>query len=565
MKNEITKLLKEIAELLELKGENPFKVRAYTNAAQVISDNNVNVEKRVKEGTIGEVKGLGKALQEKLTEFVQTGSLEYLENLREEIPEGLIEISRVQGVGPKKAQKLLEEFEINSAEDLLKLAKEGKVQNVKGFGSKSEQKIIEDIEEKKTYKGYIRLDQAHEIAELIMDRLKEISAIKKASISGEVRRSLEIISSIEFVIQYKDKNDLISKLKESFEASEKESNIFTSSTKKDIPIYFYIADEFEYGWLLNKTSSSSEYQDAFNHFVSNSYKVEENHILDSSGKVELQDDKALYEKLGFSYVPPEIREESQAVQFANNGYIPDLVEESDMKGMLHCHSTWSDGVNSIEEMALAAKELGYSYFAICDHSKTAGYANGLSVDRVKKQQEEIDKLNEKNLGIKIIKGIESDILPDGSLDYDEKILEMFDIVVASVHSNFNMSEKDMTERVTRALMSPYTTILGHPTGRLILRRKGYALDQDAIIEVAKDNNKIIEINANPHRLDLDWRYVIKAKQAGVKIAINPDAHNTKGLKHNYYGTKIARKGWLEKENVVNTYDFSRFKKEVINK
>lgn len=563
MRNDVTLILKEIAELMELKGENHFKVRAYSNAAALIADNNLDVEKLVKEGTLRDIDGIGPALQEKLTQYVETGRIEYHENLKAEIPPEMVAISKIKGVGGKKAKTLVETHNVKSVEHLEEMAQNGELMALKGFGAKSAQQVLDSIIEMKEYVGKFRLDVAYETGKKVLEVLKETGAIKKASSTGQLRRWLEIVEKIEFVVVPTDLDLLITELKKSYDVTSDNKLIqFDFETK---PVTLHIADEDNFGLISHKLSASEQYLEAFDIMVNNSFRLQDSYLYEGEKKLNISSEQLLYKQMTMQYVEPENREDAQALQYAITSGLPTLIHDKDMKGMLHCHSTWSDGLNSIEEMALEAKRLGYSYFAICDHSQTAVYANGMSPERVLAQHREIDELNEKDLGIKILKGIESDILNDGSLDYDEEMLSKFDLVVASVHSNFTMSKTEMTDRVIRAVMSPYTTILGHPTGRLLLRRKGYEIDQKAVIDAAAEYKTIIEINANPYRLDIDWRLLGYAKSKGVKIAINPDAHNLKGLQHVMYGVRMARKGWLTHNDVVNTYSLTKFKMNCLSK
>lgn len=563
MRNEITLILKEIAELLHLKGENHFKTRAYTNAASLISDDGIDIERHVQEGTLREIDGIGPALQEKLTQFVETGKMDYYEKLKAEIPQEMIDISKIKGVGAKKAKSLVENHNIKSVDELEEMAINGQLAALKGFGAKSAQQVLDSINENKQYENKFRLDTAYKAGKEILEIFKSSGAVKKASSAGQLRRWLEVIESIDFVVIASDLELLKSTLQKEFSITESDNTISFNFNK--IPVTIHLADDDNFGIISHNLSTSEQYLDAFNAIISNSFQLKDNYLYDGDEKLTIGSEQMLYKQMTMQYVEPENREDAQAVQYAAISGLPELIHDKDMKGMLHCHSTWSDGLNSIEEMALESKRLGYSYFAICDHSKTAIYANGLSEERVLAQHREIDELNSRDLGIKILKGIESDILNDGSLDYDEEILKKFDLVVASVHSNFTMSKSDMTDRVIRAVMSPYTTILGHPTGRLLLKRKGYEIDQHAVIDAAAEHKTIIEINANPHRLDLDWRLIGYAKQKGVKIAINPDAHNLRGLQHVMYGIRMARKGWLTHNDVVNTYSYTKFKMNCLSK
>lgn len=550
----LIKILDNIAILLEIKGENPFKAHAYSNAAEIIRENQVDIEKEVQAGTIGNIKGFGEALVKKLTDYVQNGKMSYYEKLTSEIPESLVDITKINSMGPKKTKLVYEQLGVKSIHELEEACLNGSLSKLKGFTDKTIDIILNSIAHKKASKGMFLQNTIIEYAENLLNNLKSDSQIIDTEISGSYRRFAETISELQIIASTNNPESVCEKFKSSFGA-EQTGNQLKLSSIENIPVSIDFVKPDEYIFKLHQLTGSDEYISAFNKLL-NEKNIKSEIILNS--------EEELYNNIGIQFVPPELRESSMALEKAKQFKIPKLIENSDLKGMLHVHSTWSDGKNTITEMALKAKELGFSYIAICDHSRSAGYTNGLSIERVQAQHDEIDKLNNENPGIKILKGIESDILTDGSLDYPEDVLNKFEIVVASVHSSFNMSKSQMTKRIIAALASPYTTILGHPTGRLLTSRLPYEVDINEIIDAAADYGKIIEINSNPYRLDLSWDNVIYAKEKGVKIAINPDSHKIKTLGDVFIGVKVARKGWLESKDVVNCLDYDNFMKNVVN-
>lgn len=545
--HKLIKILNEIAVMLELKGENPFKARAYSNAAEIIEEQGIDVAGAVASGEINNIKGFGDALTKKITGYVANGRMEYYEKLKGEVPYGLVEVTKIGGIGPKKAKMLFDSHKVENIDDLERLCIEDKLKNIKGFGAKSQEIIMNSIQHRKASRGRYLQQIAFEEAAGLLEEIRMLPGVVYAELTGIARRFAETISSLHFLVGVENP--------ESFAAGKIDSG------RLSIPAEFEICGSSRFYSMLNYTTGSDEYIKAFNEFLST------RNFVTSGGRIYLNDEEIfpsseadLYKIAGLQYVPPELREGAGILQMAETHSIPELITDSDLKGMLHCHSTWSDGRNSIREMALKSKELGFSYFAICDHSQAAAYANGLSIERVMMQHEEIDRLNAEDLGIHILKGIESDILPDGSLDYPEEVLERFDLVVASVHSSFNMSKEAMTRRIICAVQSPYTTIIGHPTGRLLLARPAYEVDIREIIAAAADFGKIIEINSNPYRLDLSWEHLAFAREKCLRIAINPDSHAVDTLKDVFIGVKAARKGGLEAKDVVNCNDLDSFMK-----
>lgn len=589
----LVKILENIAFLLEFSGENKFKALAYSNAASLIEDEEIDVHKLVEIGKINEISGFGQALVSKLTDYVKNGKMEFYEKLIQNVPEEIAELKQISGLGVAKIKYLVENYGIKSINDLDNAIENNLLQNAKGFTPKAILQIKNSINNLREYKKYTYLHIATEEAENIVKSIKykyqnEISDGKlRVDFAGEVRRIEKIISSIDIIIGINDLNDfnkyfddlkdllLDYKFINPINDIQTETNhiIYELQAKCNIKLSFYFVKLTNFEISKHNLNSSEEYFEAFREYLSYSnMKLEKfslKNLRDAENEVKLTNAADLYKNIGFTYIEPENRDLAQTVEFSMKNALPTLVTAGELKGMLHCHSTWSDGKNTIEEMALASRDLGFEYFGLCDHSRTAAYANGLSIERVLEQHEQIDKLNEKfkenNIGMKILKGIESDILPDGSLDYPDEILAKFDFIVASVHSSFKMTLNEMTERVSKALENPYTTILGHPTGRILLQRYSYQIDLEQIINIAEKNKKILEINASPYRLDLDIEWVSLCKAKNVKIAINPDAHNTKGLRHIKYGFYRGRKSWLESKDVVNTMsvnDFLKLAKEI---
>lgn len=538
--DELIKILKNIAKLLELKGENPFKAKAYLNAADIINEQNINIEDTVKNNKLKDIKGFGEALQKKISEFVETGKMSYYEKLKSEVPSGLFEISTIANIGPAKARKLYYDNNITSLELLEQACEEDRLKNIKGFGPKLQELILVSIQHKKASKGRYIQEKITNDAENLLKEFQNIEGVEKAEISGDYRRFSETLNKIEILISSKSSS-----------AREKVA-VLLSNYGSEIPFSIEFVTDEQFIWKLHQTSSSDNYYKEFEKLAfSNGFSVRDGAVYLDGKKILLNNEEEIYNLLNIQYVPPELREEPFALERAIKFQIPELVKNSDLKGVVHVHTNWSDGKNTILEMANRTKELGFQYLVISDHSRTAAYTGGLSIESVYEQQKEIDRINEKLDDFKIIKGIESDILTDGSLDYPEDVLKTFDVVIASVHSSFNMSKSEMTRRIIYALMSPFTKILGHPTGRLLLARPPYEVDIKDVIQAAADYGKIIEINSNPYRLDLSWENVIYAKEKGVKISINPDSHNSGTISDVFLGVRVARKGWLEPKDIVN--------------
>lgn len=563
-KKTVVNILNEIGLLLELKGENPFKSRAYYNAARTIEVLDDDIEKLIKEDRLKDVKGIGDAINKKLTELVTTGRLEYYENLKALIPEGLIEMLKIPGLGPKKIKTLYDKLDIKTVGELEYACIENRLVELPGFGEKTQKKILEGIQFIKQFSGKHLFMDAYLDATLLKQYLIDSGLTIRCEIAGSLRRRKEIVKDIDILATTESPEklmDVFTKYEGIRDIVAKGETKTSITLKSGINVDLRVVKDEEYPYALHHFTGSKEHNTAMRHRARQmGIKMNEYGLFKGDLLIKCRDEEEIFNNLNLSYIPPELRENMGEIEAAEKGLLPVLIDEKDIKGVFHVHTIYSDGANTLSEMVNAARDRGYKIIGITDHSKSAFYANGLKEEDILRQLDEIDELNHKYADIKILKGIESDILKDGSLDYDEDILRRFDFVIASVHSNFKMSEDDMTERIIKAIKNKYTKIIGHLTGRLLLARDGYDLDVYKVIDSAAEYGKIIEINASPYRLDMDWRYIKYAKEKGVKFAICPDAHRIEGLDDIKYGIGIARKGWLEAKDVINTYDFDELYK-----
>ncbi|HHY77571.1 MAG TPA: DNA polymerase/3'-5' exonuclease PolX [Clostridiales bacterium] len=562
-KKEISRILEEIGLMLELKGENPFKIKAYVNGARIVELLEGDLKDYIKDGKIEGIKGIGKALSDKIVELYETGRLKYYEELKSSIPSGIFDIMRIPGIGPKKAKTLYEKLDIKSIGELEYACKENRLITLDGFGEKTQEKILKGIQELKKYSGLFLYSYVKPIAEEIKERLMTSSLVTKCEIAGSLRRKKEVVKDIDIIASAKEPMklmDYFTELEQIEEVISKGETKTSVRLKAGMMMDLRVVEEEQFPYALHHFTGSKEHNTALRHRAKKmGIKINEYGLFRDDELIKCRDEKDFFNVLGLYYIPPELRENMGEIEAAEKGELPGLIEYGDIKGLLHIHTTYSDGSLSVTEMADAAKRMGFSYIGISDHSRSAFYANGLKEDDIKRQIEEIDEYNLRSKDFKILKGIESDILPDGSLDYDEDILSLFDFVIASIHSNMNMSRDKMTDRLINVLKNRYTTILGHMTARILLAREACEMDIYRIIDTAAKKNKIIEINSDPQRLDLDWRYIRYAKERGVKFAINPDAHSIEGLNNIAYGLGIARKGWLEAKDVVNCMNITELR------
>ncbi len=542
---DIADALEITAKLQELHGENPFKVRALSGAAYKLSKTRMDLRGK-SQNEIEQIEGVGKGIAAKIIELLSTGTTEEFEELKNKTPLGVIEMLGVKGLGPKKVRQLWKELNVESLGELLYACHENRLVDLKGFGIKTQESVQKNIEFKQSNSGKIHFARAEkEVLQMVKNLKQNISFIENISATGEVRRKCDIITKIEIIASTNEIEEVKVILTEQlgFIEDEEIENTFVYGNEGCPTIIYLCAPENFYKELF-ETTGSSEF---IEQFLETEIETPES-------------EEEIFESQGLQFIEPELRESSSIIKIAKENKIPKLIEYSNLKGILHNHSTYSDGMNTLQEMAEYCKELGFEYFGICDHSQTAVYAEGLKPEKVLLQQKEIDKLNKQLAPFKIFKGIESDILNDGRLDYEEDILKTFDFVVASVHSNLKMDEEKATHRLLKAIENPYTTILGHPTGRLLLAREGYPLNHKKIIDACAANGVIIELNAHPYRLDIDWSWIPYCIEKGVKISINPDAHQKEGLKDMCYGVYSARKGMLDTKNCFNALSLEEIEK-----
>ncbi len=510
--------LKLTAQLMELHEENPFKIKSIANAAYRLNKTDIDLQgKSLQE--LEQIEGIGKGIAAKINELLTTENLKELHEMMNKTPSGVIDMLGIKGIGPKKVGQLWREREIESIGELLYACNENRLIALKGFGAKTQAEVKKQIEFHQSNKGKFHYASVEETALKLVEALKEKYNTSLVSLTGSMRRKSEIIDKIEILI-----------------ASKSIVNIDEIENKPAVNLELISCTENEFYNKLFETTASENHLSLLSYHADRVYSSEEE----------------IYKSMQMQYIEPELREGINEVDLARENKIPKLIEVTDLQGILHNHSTYSDGMNTLKEMAEYCKELGYEYLGICDHSQSAFYAEGLKPDRVIKQHLEIEELNKALFPFKIFKGIESDILNDGSLDYPDDILKTFDFIVASVHSNLKMNEEKATARLIKAIENPYTTIIGHPTGRLLLSRPGYPINHKKVIDACAANGVIMELNAHPYRLDIDWRWIKYCLEKDVKISINPDAHSKQGYHDMYYGTCVARKGMLTKEMCFNT-------------
>ncbi|WP_214070234.1 DNA polymerase/3'-5' exonuclease PolX [Mucilaginibacter sp. dw_454] len=537
----IARRLRLLSQLMELHEVNPFKIKSIANAAFNVDKFNGKIADKTFE-ELEKISGIGKSVAGKIIELVQTGTMVELEEIMAATPPGVVEMMGIKGIGAKKVAVIWHDMAIETVGELFYACNENRLIEAKGFGLKTQDDIRKAIEFKMASTGKFLYAQVEPEADKILEKLKFTFTNFLIEFAGEYRRLCEIINELVVVIGARDceiaynsivQSELVNDIKP-------EGDHIVGVTDNGLKVVIYVVEKrFFFQTLFNKTGNDEHVKA----------------VLERGGDDadQPENEELIYQKAGLQFIKPELREGDTYIERASKNALPTLISYNDLRGTLHNHSTWSDGVNTIEEMAAYCKDqLNLQYLGLCDHSKSAFYAKGLSIERVLQQQEEIDHLNKKLDGFHVFKGIESDILNDGSLDYPDEILRKFDFIVASIHSNLKMSEEKATERLIKAVENPYTTILGHPTGRLLLSRNGYTFDYKKVIDACAANGVVIEINANPLRLDLDWRWHQYALDKGVWLTINPDAHRNEGFLDMHYGVIVGRKGGLYKERCLNT-------------
>lgn len=556
-KEKLAELFLEIGEWLELKGDNPFKIRAYESAARVFEQLEEDPAALARNGKLEELPGVGKAIAAKALEFFETGRIVYHDELRSSIPAVLFELVKIPGLGAKKARLIYEKLGVQSIGELEYACKENRLVELPGFGAKTQAKILAGIESLRRFQGRTLISEALPAAEEIAAYLAKLPGVTAVAVAGSIRRRRETVGDVDIVAGGDEQAPVMqavtampSVLSVIAQGPTKTSVTLRNGLNVDVRL----VTPAQYPSALHHFTGSKEHNVALRGLAREmGLKISEYGVERSDGSIVLvEDEAALYRLLGLEFIEPELREGGDEIAAARERRLPRLLREDEIRGAFHLHTTKSDGRATVEQLAAAAQQRGWSYLGISDHSRTAFYAGGLKPEAVREQLREIAEYNAAHPEFRIFAGIESDILPDGSLDYNEEILAEFDFVIGSVHSSFNMAEVAMTERIATAMRNPVLTMLGHPTGRLLLARDAYAVDLNEIIRVAAATRTILEINASPYRLDLDWRWCRQAKTAGVILAINPDAHSVEELAVVSYGVGIARKGWLEAADILNT-------------
>ncbi len=571
---QIAGIFAEIAVLLELKGENQFKVRAFQNAARNLKSLELSTEELIEQLKLKTIKGFGAQLSESIFTLYETGTLPAHQELKAEFPDTILDLLDVPGLGAKKIKVLYQEKNISSLDELEQACKENTLEGLKGFGKKTIQNILAGIVQLRKYRSRFRYDEAITHAQALSEYLQQSDSCTSVEITGSLRRGMETVKNIDILAVSAAPENLISHF---IKYPEMKSIISQGSAKSAILLNSGIAADLNVveppslpSALLHFTGSK-EHNTALQALAKERrLKLNEHGLFDGESPLSLNSEEDIYRHLELAAIPPELREnldelERAASSFRANAPLPKLVCLDDMKGIIHAHTTYSDGSAKLKEMALEVRDRGFQYFGVSDHSRTATYAGGLTIDDIKRQHAEIDKLNEELAPFRIFKGIESDILADGSLDYPDSVLETFDFIIASLHSQLTMKRPEMMKRLEAAIANPYTTILGHVSTRKLLLREPADIDIPRIIELAAEHSVAVEINANPKRLDLDWRFCRQAQQLGVAIPICPDAHSPQGIDDIRYGVVTARKGGLRPADVLTTWDLKQVETYFANK
>lgn len=570
-KKQILKALDEIADLMEIKGDNPFRIRAYRNGVRTLEALS-DFESRLNAGTLTEIKGIGAGLTQEITELSETGSSAHLINLQEEIPSGVRKMLSVPGLGPKKVRVLFKDLELSNLGELEYACKENRLLDLKGFGEKTQDNVLKGIAHLRKSAGRFHLNVAWPLALDLQKFLKQQTGVNQCEIAGSLRRRQETIGDLDFLVSLKkgatqDTATARTTLMKAFSTyPEVEDVLVSGETKTSVRLTsgiqadLRVVTEHEFPFALLYFTGSKEHNTVLRQLAkTKNLKLNEYGLFEGEKSLSCKSEAEIYQALGLTFVPPELRENHGEIALAQKltrKKIPKLLYEKDLRGVFHAHSTWSDGADSILAMATACQKLGFQYLGLSDHSQSAFYAGGLKPKALSDQAKEINTVQKQLKDFTLWQGTESDILNDGSLDYKNSALKKLDFVIASVHSGFKIESQKMTARLIKAIENPHTRFLGHISGRLLLGREGFELDYEAVFAAAAKHQVIIEINANPHRLDLDWRYLASAKEMGVKFAINPDAHSAQGLRDTTYGVWMARKGGLTKNDVINTMDLS---------
>lgn len=572
-REDVAAALEEVGVLLELQGESSFRTNSYRNAARALLQMTDDLKTVVEAGRLNQVPGIGDSMREKVETLVKTGELPQLKELRAKVPPGVIQMLRLPGLGPKKVKALHEDLGLDTLDALKAACEAGKVADLKGFGAKTQQKILDGLRFLGEVGERVRIDQAGPIGALLLDRLTKTPGVIRATLCGSLRRRRGTAKDVDLVASAENSKPVMDAFVTQPEVIQVTGH---GDTKSSIVIGMnvdghkvvmnadlrVVPDDVFPFTILYLTGSKEHNVRLRQRALELDMSLNEYALTKGKKSIPAETEADIYAALGLAYVPPELREDTGEIAAAEEDALPTLIEVGDIRGVFHNHTTYSDGVASLEEMALATKALGLEYFGVGDHSQSLKIARGMSVEDVKNQHREIDAVNAKLKGVRILKGVECDILEDGSLDYPDDVLKWFDYVVVSVHTLFGLPEAEQTARVCKALSHPATTMLGHATGRLLLRREGYKIDLDSVLKAAAKFGKMVEINAQPLRLDLDWRMVKHAKALGIPLVINPDAHSPGELALFEYGVDVARRGWLEKADVFNSRPLKEVVKEL---
>ena len=565
--SDVSKIFNQVADLLDIQNKNPFRIRAYRNAARTIAGLSRSVEDLVETGEdLTKFSGIGEDLAGKIEEIVNTGTLKLLKELKNDVPAELSQLIKVSELGPKRVMAIHAELGITTIDELEKVARDGKLQELEGFGKKTEEKILQAIERQQARgeRERIKLMNAEEYTEPLMDYLKKIKGVKKVAVAGSYRRRKETVGDIDILVTCQQDADVIENFVKYEDVERVISKGKTRSSvvlRNDFQVDLRVVPEVSYGAALLYFTGSKAHNVAIRKLgIEQQLKINEYGVFQNDDRIAGRTEKEVYAQVNLPYIEPELRENNGEIDAAKKNKLPRLLTLDDLRGDLHSHTTATDGKLSLEEMANAAKALGYEYLAITEHSKRVTMVNGLDEKRLSEQIKQIDQLNENYNGFIVLKSIEVDILKDGSLDLSDDILKELDLVICSIHYNTNLSQKEQTERVLRAMDNPYFNILAHPTGRIIGEREPYEIDIEKIMEAAKEKGCFLEINAQPDRLDLSDVYIRMAKELGLKLVISTDAHTKADLDLIRFGVYQARRGWLEKDDVLNTRSWKDLKK-----
>jgi len=566
-KKAVARSLEQIASFMELKGENPFRVRAITTAARVVNGLAGDLATALDDGTLAEAKGIGPATLQIVQELVGTGRSSLLEEMREQVPAGLVEMLQISGLGVAKIRQIHEALGIDSLPELEAAARDGRLARLPRFGARSADNILRGIAFLRQASAFRLCHHAAEEAEALRQALGQLPGVSLAVVAGEVRRRSEVVRELVVVLVADlppaELFDRLARLPGIHEFAGQDERRVTIRFAGGSSAQIVVTTPANTGAVLVQATGSEAHLAELAEFArGHGFALEAAALWRGSAFVPTPDETAFYQALGLAPIAPELREGTGEVAAAATGTLPVLIERADLRGFLHCHTTYSDGSMSVAELAAACQAEGYAWVGITDHSQAAAYAGGLKPGDLLRQREEIDRVAEQFPALRLLQGVEADILADGRLDYDDATLARLDFVIGSIHSRFTLGEKEMTQRLLTAMDSPHLAIIGHPTGRLLLSRDPYAVNMDAVLEKAAATGVAIEINADPHRLDLDWRLVRRARDLGVPITIGADAHSPAGLANVGYGIGIARKGWLRREDLLNTRTVEGFLEHV---